>query len=436
LHLNQEGHEVKDRFTASVLSRREMLGLASGALGLSLLPSSPLANAFQTASPTISFNPKLADPKRTLPRTVALLEKLQQEKIQIGSQFYLSRHGIPLADFALGWSHENVAMTPETMMIWFSSTKAVTAVAVAQQWERGKFELDESVARYIPEFGNRGKEAITIRHILTHRGGFRMADGGNRSLTRTMADNLKEIYQAELEPGWIPGKKAGYHPTSGWFILGELVQRASGKPFSRYVREEIFLPLGMQDCWIGMPAERFRTYGNRIGWMHATPAGGEARPTPVPNSEAFNTDCSPGAGGRGPMRELGRFYEMLLNRGVLDGKRILSAQTIEAITARHRTRMLDQTFGIVLDWGLGFIVDAFLYGNHCSDRAYGHAGAQSSVGFCDPEFGLVVAMVLNGMPGSSLHNERMLGLANSIYFDLGLAKESEPGKTRELPKVG
>lgn len=124
-------------------------------------------------------------------------------------------------------------------MIWFSSTKAITAVAVAQQWERGKFDFDDPVAKYIPEFGNRGKEAVTIRHVLTHRGGFRMADGGNRSLARTMADNLKEIYQAELEPGWVPGKKAGYHPTSGWFILGELVQRTSGKQFSNRDSESV-----------------------------------------------------------------------------------------------------------------------------------------------------------------------------------------------------
>ena len=293
-----------------------MLGLAGGTLGLSLLPSSRLAGAFQTAS--IIANPKLTDPKQTLPRTIALLEKLQQQKVQVGSQIYLSMYGKALVDCSMGLSRPDVPMTPETMMIWFSSTKAVTAVAVAQQWERGKFELDDPVSKYIPEFGTRGKGAITIRHVLTHRGGFRMADGGNRSLTRTMADNLKEIYAAELEAGWVPGKKAGYHPTSGWFILGELVQRTSGKPFSRYVREEIFLPLAMQDCWVGMPAERFRAYGNRIGWMHATPAGVEVRPTPIPNSEAFNTDCSPGAGGRGPMRELGRFYEMLLNRGTLD----------------------------------------------------------------------------------------------------------------------
>ena len=356
--------------------------------------------------------------------------------MQIGSQVYVSRHSKPLADFALGLSRADVPMTTDTMMIWFSSSKAITAVAVAQQWERGKLALDDPVAKYIPEFGKRGKEAITIRHVLTHSGGFRMADGGNQSLGWTMTENLKLIYQAELEAGWIPGKKAGYHPTSGWFILGEIVQRLSGKPFSRYVREEIFLPLGMQDCWVGMPAERFRTYGTRIGWMHQTPRGGEVRPTPIPNGEAFNTDCSPGAGGRGPMRELGRFYEMLMNYGALEGKRILLPQTVEAITARHRTRMMDQTFGIVMDWGLGFIIDASLYGNHCSDRAFGHAGAQSSVGYCDPEYGLVVALVLNGMPGPLPHNQRMLELANAIYFDLGLAKEGEAGKPRELPKLG
>src|SRR6266508_952041 len=131
-------------------------------------------------------------------------------------------------------------------------------------------------------------------------------------------------------------------------------------------------------------------------------------------------------------RELGRFYEMLLNRGQLEGNRTLSSQTVEAITARHRAGMLDQTFGIALDWSLGLIVDAFLYGSHCSDRAFGHAGAKSSVVFCDPAYGLVVAFVLNGIPGWTPHNQRMLDLANAIYLDLGLAKEGEPGKPRAV----
>lgn len=417
----------------SNISRRELLGIAGAAIGTALGRTRAIGASFQTPPGVLSANSKLPDPKQVLPRTMGLLTRLQQDKVQVGSQLYISQNGEQLVDFGMGHARPDVAMTPETMMIWFSSTKAITAVAVAQQWERGKFNLDDPVATYIPEFGNKGKEAVTIRHVLTHRGGFRFADGGTRSLGRTMEENLNEIYAAPLEAGWIPGKKAGYHPTAGWFILGDLVQRVSGKPFPHYVRDEIFLPLGMQDCWVGMPIGRLRAYGNRIGQMYLTPRGTEPRIAPVPNSDAFNTNCSPGASGRGSMRELGRFYETLLNHGAVNGKRILGATTVEAITARHRVGMLDQTFGIIIDWGLGFILDTFLYGGYCSDRTYGHAGAQSSVGFCDPEHGLVVAMVLNGMPGPAAHNQRMLDLANAIYLDLGLAKEGDPIKQRQLP---
>ena len=165
----------------SHFSRRELLSGVGATLGLALLPPEILSASLQSEAPALTGNPKLADPRTAFPRTIALLGRLQQEKVQIGSQLYISRSGKPLADFAMGLSRTSVPMTTGTMMIWFSSTKTITAAAVAQQWERGKFELDDAVAKYIPEFGNRGKEAVTIRHILTHRGGFRMADGGNRS---------------------------------------------------------------------------------------------------------------------------------------------------------------------------------------------------------------------------------------------------------------
>ena len=63
-------------------------------------------------------------------------------------------------------------MTPDSLMVWYSMTKALTAVAIAQQWERGQLELDDPVVKYIPEFGQNGKEGVTIRHVLTHTGGF------------------------------------------------------------------------------------------------------------------------------------------------------------------------------------------------------------------------------------------------------------------------
>ena len=74
------------------------------------------------------------------------------------------------------------------------------------------------------------------------------------------------------EPRWAPGQKAGYHQASSWFILGEVIQRVSGLPFSTYVRREIFEPLGMADSWIGMPPERYLEYwdAGRIGAMWVT----------------------------------------------------------------------------------------------------------------------------------------------------------------------
>src|SRR5262249_10219057 len=138
---------------------------------------------------------------------------------------------------------------------WFSSTKAITAAAVAQLWQLERVRLDERVAAYIPEFSQGGKEAITLRHVLTHTGGFRNADGGMGGLSGAFApwdEVLARICAAPIEPGWAPGHRAGYHPTSGWFVLGEIVRRLDGRPFDRYLREELFEPLGMRDSWVGM----------------------------------------------------------------------------------------------------------------------------------------------------------------------------------------
>ncbi len=63
---------------------------------------------------------------------------------------------------------------------------------------------------------------------------------------------------------------AGYHPAAGMSVLGEIVERVSGVPYERYVRDRIFEPVGAPDCWIGMPEPRYEAYGDRIGYMHNT----------------------------------------------------------------------------------------------------------------------------------------------------------------------
>ncbi len=118
------------------------------------------------------------------------------------------------------------------------------------------------------------------------------------------------------------------------------------------------------------------------------------------------------------------------------GVRILEPVTVAAISARHRTGMLDETYGVEIDWGLGLAVDWYATGRYSSRRAFGHGGHQSSVGFCDPEHDLVVAVVCNGMPGRERHQSRLDAISSAVYVDAGIASPSDPGRPKPFPTLG
>jgi CubicO group peptidase (beta-lactamase class C family) len=368
--------------------------------------------------------------------TLEELDKGIDAGLHLGGQLYLSLHGCSL-DLAFGERAPGQAMTSDTLMIWLSSSKPVTAVALAQLWEANLLELDDPIAKHVPEFAARGKGSITLRHALTHTGGFRMLNVGWPEAS--WQEIIAAICAAKPEPRWVPGEKAGYHMTSSWFMLGEVVQRITGRLFGEYVRTEIFEPLGMHDSWIGMPPDIFATQRHRLGKMYGTEKGS---PTPRGWDRAAHvTGCSPGGNGYGPIRDLGRFYQMLLGRGIAGDNRILSAQSVEALTTPHRVGMRDQTFKHILDWGLGFIINSehygaatvpYGYGSHASRRTFGHSGFQSSTAFADPEHNLVVALVLNGQPGEASHTERIRRLSEAIYKDLELVDPA--GLTRSKAK--
>ena len=363
-----------------------------------------------------------------LEKAVAVIESGIKARLHLGAQLYVSRDGKMVADLAFGEARDGVAMRPDTLMLWMSSIKPITAVAVAKMWEQGKLEVDDPVARHIPEFGTKGKERVTIRHVLTHTGGFPGA------VLQWSSDPWEKIIaalcDASLVPGWVPGERMGYHIASGWYVLAEIVRRIDGRPYSQYVREEIFEPLGMRDTWLGMPPERHREYAadHRIAPMHF--ATGFAKP--APHTYALWSDsaealaiCRPGGSARGPIHDLGRFYEAMLAGGG-----IIRPQTVEAISARHLVGMRDHTLGYPLDRGLGVVVDSKQYcnasawfGNRCSRRSWGHSGYVCSTGFLDPEHRVVIALVFNGMLESQdyRHDARMISTLDAIYDDLGLS---------------
>jgi CubicO group peptidase (beta-lactamase class C family) len=351
--------------------------------------------------------------------------------LHLGAQIYVSHRGRTIVDAAIGEARPGAPMTEDTMMLWLSASKPIAAIAIAQLWERGKLALDDRVAKCIPEFGIKGKEPITLRHVLTHTGGFRTVPGLSNWGCESWEQTIARICEAPLEPSWTIGRTAGYHPMTSWFILGEVVRRVDGRIFDRYVREAVFLPLEMQNSWVGMPAAQYRAYAHRLAPIYDT-SRGELDSSGLANTEEGNIMPRPGSNGRGPIRELARFYDMLLHGGELDGVRIVSPQTVDALVARHRAGLLDKTFDHVIDWGLGIIINSsqyevpeslpYGYGSHASLRTFGHSGSQSSCAFADPDNHLVVVWACNGMPGESKHQQRQRSINGAIYQDLGLSR--------------
>ena len=361
-----------------------------------------------------------------LPATVRAIEQGAGAGWHTGAQLYLWLDGEVAADGGIGEARPGVPMQPESVNLWFSSGKPIGAVAAGMLKEAGLLDFDLPVASYWPEFGRNGKDSITLRHILTHTGGFRMADRAGRH--KTLQAVLEEIAATPLEPGWEPGKKAGYHADGSWHVLGEVIGRVAGDPFEQFVSKAILGPLRMNSSTFTMTEEKAGRLGDLYVPMQSDEHG-ELRPVPESMPGVIGRFARPGGGYHGTARDLARLYMMLLGSGALDGVRCLKPETVSELTGRHRAGMLDHTFGQVMDWGLGFLLDnkhngpaiPYGFGRHASPRTFGHGGRESSTGFADPEHQLVVTLVFNGMPGEPAHDRRLRAVTSAVYEDLGLA---------------
>src|SRR5581483_10438131 len=239
-----------------------------------------------------------------------------------------------------------------------SSGKPLTVVALLQLWEQGRLDLDDLVAKYVDDWGN-GKERCTLRHVLTHTGGFPMP--GDPVFDADITWDETVAATAAARALWEPGTAAGYHPASGWRVLGAVVERVDGRRIDRYVREEVLDPLGLDLCSMGIPIERQRELGDRIVpviWTgHRLPkldAEGGLSMVPYRIDKVHNepwhiAKVEPGGGMRGPARDLGRFYESMLGFA----PPIVGARTVETMRAVHRWGLKDRTFGLTTPWGLG-----------------------------------------------------------------------------------
>ena len=352
---------------------------------------------------------------------VEVLERQRGEDLHDCAQVYVSLEGEVLLDAAIGESRAGRPLRADDVMLWYSSGKPLTTVAVLRLWERGLLGLDDPIAEYVDGWGN-GKERCTVRHVLIHTGGFPMYGSRDFDTDLTSEEVLARI--AATPAAWEPGTKAGYHPVTGWKVLGAVVEAVDGRPIETYLHDEILTPLGATTSSLGVARRgsgRARR-SPRAGGVEGAPAPdrrGRRRAAhgAVPHRRAAQPPVARRQGGtrRVDARSGARPRRVL--RGAARVRTVAARTgTVEMMGSVHRHDLRDAVFGFAANWGLGVTVD--LSGN-AGRRAFGHGGMASSRGFADPDCGLVAVFVCNGLPNPIAAEQRLVEVTDAIYTALG-----------------
>lgn len=375
------------------------------------------------------------------------------ERGEIGASVSLNVEGEKLLDLWGGYRNPETKAPwqEDTLSIVFSCTKAATALCAHRLIDQGKMDLDAKVTQYWPEFGQNGKEDVTVRMMLNHSVGlpaFRepIKEGGYNDW-----DYMVERLAAE-KPFWKPGTRNGYHMISFGWTVGELVRRVSGQSLGTYFKEQIAQPLGI-DFWIGLPEEHESRTAHMIGhrpgpddiktdfttalltdpksiqYLSFLNSGGHQH-----DSRAAHAAEIGGGGGIANGRALAGMYAPLANGGTLNGVDIVSADHISKMSAASMATMEDATLLIPTRFALGFMksmdnryrpageIESAIIG----DRAFGHVGAGGSIGFADPDCKLGFGYSMTKMGAGLLLNSRGQSLVDATYRVLGY-RTNEPG---------
>lgn len=369
-----------------------------------------------------------------LQRIDAFLQQSVDSNRIAGAVALVLRDGNVAYERAVGWSDREAGrrMTPDATFRIASQTKALTSVAIMILLEEGKLALGNPVSRFIPAYARTtvatradtgrviapAARPITIKDLLTHTAGISYgtdslvarlyADKGlgpNAGYGWYTADKDEPICATMERLATLPFMR---QPGDAWVygyntdILGCVVERVSGMPLDRFIRERITQPLRMNDTYFFVPpAQR-----QRLVAVYASDTGNHA--VRAPDGWRGQGDYVDGprrsfAGGAGLIstaRDYARLLQMLLNGGELDGARILSPKTVVLMTSNQVGTLFSSTG---MGFGLGFsIVERVGADNTPSSLGtWGWGGAYGSQYRVDPKERIVLVLMLNQLPNRS-----------------------------------
>ncbi|MES1928672.1 hypothetical protein SADO_05415 [Salinisphaera dokdonensis CL-ES53] len=299
---------------------------------------------------------------------------------------------------------------PDTPVCMFSASKAVTAILVHKLAEEGGIDLDARVSHYLPEFTGGGKDRTTLAQVLSHRGGFPMFNvEGTDSGPETLLDwdrCIRLICEAPADKG---GNRLAYHAITGGFILAEIIQRVTGMSVREYLDTRLRKPMGMRYFTYGLDK---RSRGRvAVNYVAGQPvrfpisvlakkalSADFAEVVNVSNTDYFMDAVVPAGNLYATAEELSRFYQMLLDGGVYEGRQVLAPETIRrAIKPAVRLRF-DHTLKIPMRYSEGLMLGVNPFGLYgpMTGAAYGHLGFMNILGWADPSRDLSASLMVTG----------------------------------------
>lgn len=320
-----------------------------------------------------------------------------------------------------------VPATPQTPICLFSASKAITALLVHKLAEDGRLALDERVATYLPEYAQRGKDRTTVRQLLSHRAGIPTVPIKNLDY-RVIYDWDAVIRMlCAAKPFEATGERQAYHAITGGFILGELVRRVGKISLHDALRQWIAEPLGCQYMTYGLAPEHRAAAapnvftGPRPPWMLDLVArrvlGANFRDVVrISNEDAFLTQPIPAGNIFSTADEAGRVFQMLLDGGTWQGRRVFKPETVAEIVRPVGKRQFDGMLVIPVRFSAGMMLGdgpVGLFGPG-SRRAFGHIGFLNIVCWAEPTREISVAILNNGKTIAPSSLTRLARVINAI----------------------
>jgi CubicO group peptidase (beta-lactamase class C family) len=355
------------------------------------------------------------------------IDQLVESGVERGLQVAVYRNGEQVVDAVAGIADPATGrpVTSDTPFFSYSIGKGVAATVVHALAERGVLDYDTPIAELWPEFGAHGKQKVTVRHALSQSAGVPGLPPGLTVDDLCDWDKMCAIIAAS-EPWWEAGTKIGYHAITFGYIVGEIIRRASGKPISQALLDEVARPLGIEnELFFAIPASQ----QSRLAQLEDAERSGEMfgelpEDSPMlklgPDLTAEHTNrasvrsANIPAGGTVTARAVARMYAALL--GEVDGVRLISPERLREVSKVAKSGV-DQIFGFPTAWGLGYSIGQFMSNAHETQHIFGVGGIGGSLAQANTANGITFALTKNRLAQSFETAERVAAIVTKAIAE-------------------